>query len=104
MWQQEWLRTLPVIPLLPALLTYKLRLQPWWWLSKPTQQIEVSSESEGLVRQCFEVVRSMVVKTRQGLCAAADRNQLPGQASLELLKGATQTVLPMREAAIQVKG
>lgn len=52
------------------------------WLCKPTQQLEVPGELEGLIRQCFHVVGSIVVETRYGLHTAADRNQLPSQASL----------------------
>lgn len=35
-----------------------------YWLCKPTQLLEVSRELEKLVRQCFEVFRSMMVQTR----------------------------------------
>lgn len=79
---------LPVTGLLPTLLTCRLRLQahwsspPSWWLCKPTQQLEVTKELEGLIRQYFKVVRSTLVETKQGLCSAAAGNCLPSQASL----------------------
>lgn len=46
------------------------------------RQLEVSRELERLIRQCFEIVRSTVTETGQGLHSAATRNHLPSQASL----------------------
>lgn len=46
----------------------------------------------------------MVAETWRGLRSAAAENHLPSQASLGRVKAATQTELPVREAAVQVEG
>lgn len=46
----------------------------------------------------------MMAENRQGLCSAADRNQLLSRTNLRRVRATTQTELPIREATVQVEG